>query len=63
MPFWRSLRVKYAMTYLVIVAAVVVLLNTYPVMVTQTLAYQSKQTSCRTRPQCWLPPWLRGRKP
>ena len=49
MPFWRSLRVKYAMTYLVIVAAVVVLLNTYPVMVTQTLAYQSKQTSLQNQ--------------
>ncbi|MCI7474125.1 MAG: HAMP domain-containing histidine kinase [Clostridiales bacterium] len=48
-PFWRSLRVKYAMTYLVIVAAVVVLLNTYPVMVTQTLAYQSKQTSLQNQ--------------
>ena len=49
MPFWRSLRVKYAMTYLVIVAAVVVLLNTYPVMVTQTLAYQSKQTALQNQ--------------
>ena len=48
-PFWRSLRVKYAMTYLVIVAAVVVLLNTYPVMVTQTLAYQSKQTALQNQ--------------
>ena len=37
------------MTYLVIVAAVVVLLNTYPVMVTQTLAYQSKQTSLQNQ--------------
>jgi len=27
-PFWRSLQTKYALTYLVIVAAVVVLLNT-----------------------------------
>ena len=44
-PFWRSLRTKFAMTYLIIVAAVLVLLNTYPVLVSQNLAYRSKQTS------------------
>lgn len=48
-PFWRSLRVKYALTYLVILAAVVVLLNSYPVAVSQTLAYQSKQTSLQNQ--------------
>ena len=48
-PFWRSLQTKYALTYLVIVAAVVVLLNTYPVMVSQNLAYRSKQTSMQNQ--------------
>ena len=48
-PFWRSLQTKYALTYLVIVAAVVVLLNTYPLKVSQTLAYQSKQTSLQNQ--------------
>ena len=37
-PFWRSLRTKFAMTYLIIVAAVLVLLNPYPVLVSQNLA-------------------------
>ena len=48
-PFWRSLQTKYAMTYLVIVAAVMVLLNTYPLQVSQTLAYQSKQNSLQNQ--------------
>ena len=48
-PFWRSLQTKYALTYLVIVAAVVVLLNTYPVLVSQNLAYRSKQTSMQNQ--------------
>ena len=47
--FWRSLRTKYALTYVVIVAAVVVLLNTYPVVVSQNLAYRSKQTSMQNQ--------------
>ena len=47
--FWRSLRAKYILTYLLIVAAVVALLNTYPVAVSQTLAYQSKQTALQNQ--------------
>ena len=48
-PFWRSLQTKYALTYLVIVAAVVILLNTYPAVVSQNLAYRSKQTSMQNQ--------------
>ena len=44
-PFWRSLRTKFAATYLIVVAAVLALMNTYPVLVSQNLAYRSKQTS------------------
>lgn len=43
--FGRSLKTKFAATYFVIVAAVVVLLNTYPVIVSQDLMYQSKHLS------------------
>ncbi|MFQ7855225.1 MAG: hypothetical protein ACLRIS_08930 [Flavonifractor plautii] len=45
MPFWRSLQTKFALTYIVIVAAVLILLNTYPLVVSEKLAYQSKQAS------------------
>ena len=48
-PFWRSLQTKYALTYVVIVAAVVVLLNTYPAVVSQNLAYRSKRTSMQNQ--------------
>ena len=44
-PFWRSLQTKFALTYIVIVAAVLILLNTYPLVVSEKLAYQSKQAS------------------
>ncbi len=39
---WRSLGTKFALTYIAIIAAVLVLLNTYPVLVLQDLIYQSK---------------------
>lgn len=44
-PFWRSLRTKYVLTYLTIIAAVLVLLNSYPVLASQRMVFQSKQTS------------------
>ena len=44
-PFWRSLQTKFALTYIVIVAAVLILLNTYPLVVSEKLAYQSKQAA------------------
>ncbi len=47
--FWRSLQTKYALTYVVIIAAVIVLLNTYPVLVSQDLMYQSKQASLQNQ--------------
>jgi len=37
------------LTYLVIIAAVLVLLNTYPVRVSQDMVFQSKQTSLQSR--------------
>ena len=48
-PFWRSLRIKYALTYLVLIAAVLVLLNSYPISVAQTMIFQSKQTSLQSQ--------------
>lgn len=48
-PFWRSLRTKYMLTYLVLIAAVLVLLNTYPVRVSQDMVFKSKQTSLQSQ--------------
>ena len=43
--FWRSLRTKYAMTYLSVVTAVLALLNTYPVLSSQDSVFRSKATA------------------
>ncbi len=42
---FRSLQAKYALTYIAVIAAVLVLLNTYPVMASQDLIFKSKQAS------------------
>ena len=44
-PFRRSLQTKVALTYIVIIAAVLVVLNLYPVLIYQDMVFQSKQTS------------------
>lgn len=44
-PFFNSLRTKFALTYVAVIAAVVVLLNTYPVFASQNLVFQSKQAA------------------
>ena len=44
-PFWRSLQTKFALTYIVVIAAVVVLLNTYPVLASRNMVFQSKQAA------------------
>jgi signal transduction histidine kinase len=48
-PFVQSIQVKYALTYIVVIAAVLVLLNTYPVLVSQDLIFKSKQTSLQSQ--------------
>ena len=48
-PFFSSLQVKYAMSYLVIFAVVLVLLNTYPVVASQELLVTSKRDSLKSQ--------------
>ena len=48
-PFFASLQVKYAMSYLVIFAVVLVLLNTYPVIASQELLFTSKRDSLKSQ--------------
>ena len=48
-PFWRSLQTKYALTYLVVIAAVLALLNTYPVLASQDLLFTSKRDSLKSQ--------------
>ena len=48
-PFFASLQVKYAISYLVILAVVLVLLNTYPVLASQDLLFASKRDSLKSQ--------------
>ncbi len=46
-PFFASLQMKYAMSYLAIFAVVLVLLNTYPLIASQDLLFTSKRDSLK----------------
>ncbi|MEA4933803.1 MAG: HAMP domain-containing sensor histidine kinase [Lawsonibacter sp.] len=48
-PFFASLQVKYAISYLVIFAVVLILMNTYPVMASQELLFTSKRDSLKSK--------------
>ena len=48
-PFFSSLQTKYALSYLVIFAVVLVLLNTYPVLASQDLLFASKRDSLKSQ--------------
>ena len=48
-PFFASLQVKYALSYFVIFAVVLVLLNTYPLMASQELLFTSKRDSLKSQ--------------
>lgn len=41
----HSLQTSYALTYILMVGAVLILLNTYPILASQNLAFRSKQTA------------------
>ncbi len=43
------MQTKYALTYIMVIAAVLVLLNTYPVLVSEDLIFQSKETSLQNQ--------------
>ena len=46
-PFWRSIQAKYALTYLLVVAAIVLVLNTYPLLMAQNMVFASKETTLK----------------
>ena len=47
--FFQSIQTKYALTYLAVIAAVLVLLNTYPILVSEDLIFKSKQASLQNQ--------------
>ncbi len=48
-PFFRSIRAKYALTYLLLIALVVLLLNTYPLLAAEDLVFKSKEASLKSQ--------------
>ncbi len=46
---WRSIQTKYAVTYLMVIATVVILLNTYPLLMAQDMVFKSKEASLQNQ--------------
>ena len=47
--FFQSIQVKYALTYLVLIGAVLILMNTYPVLISQDSVFRSKTTALQSQ--------------
>ena len=45
MALWGSLQVKFGLSYIAVIAAVLLLLNTYPLLVSEDLVFRSKETT------------------
>ena len=43
--FWESLQVRFGLSYILIIAGVLLLLNTYPLLVSQDLVFRSKAST------------------
>ncbi len=48
-PFLKSIQVKFALSYILIVASVLSLLNTYPLLVSRDLVITAKETSLQSQ--------------
>lgn len=48
-PFYHSMFFKNAVIYLSIIAVVLILINTYPLLIAEDLVFQSKQTSLQSQ--------------
>lgn len=46
-PILQSLQTKYALTYILVVAAILLILNTYPVLKAQDMVFTSKESSLK----------------
>ena len=48
-PLFHSIQTKFALSYIVVIAAVLVLLNSYPILISQNLVFESKQSSMKSQ--------------
>ena len=47
--WWQSIQVRFLLSYLFIIAAVLVVLNTYPILTMQNSIFRMKQTSVQNQ--------------
>ena len=47
--FWHRMQTKYALSYVALIVAVLVLLNTYPIFAAQNMVFKAKQTSLQSQ--------------
>ncbi len=46
-PFFRSIQAKYALTYLLVVAAILIVMDTYPVLMAENMVFASKESTLK----------------
>ena len=46
-PFFRSIQAKYALTYLLVVAAILIVMNTYPILMAENMVFTSKESNLK----------------
>ena len=46
-PFFRSIQAKYALTYLLVVAAILIVTNTYPLLMAENMVFTSKENTLK----------------
>ena len=46
-PFFHSIQAKYAMTYLLVVAAILIIMNTYPLLMVENMVFTSKESTLK----------------
>lgn len=46
-PFFRSIQAKYALTYLLVVAAILIVMNTYPLLMVENMVFASKESTLK----------------
>ena len=47
LPFWRSIQAKYALTYLLVVAAILIVMNTYPLLMVENMVFTTKESTLK----------------
>ena len=46
-PFFRSIQAKYALTYLLVVAVILIVMNTYPLLMAENMVFSSKENTLK----------------